>query len=132
MNANHLLKRPERWLRAHRSLLLACALVVLSSLLSGCGAELREQMKTLVQQGIQLLGTVIVITAILIVIVLLINGKISLLTNSSRGIGEVALAIAAVFVGLVLALLSPVIVDAIYSGLSNRQLIDNTIPIPFK
>jgi len=111
--------------------LLIVALCCVAFALTGC-TNIQATFKDLLKNGIRFLGYVLVISALISGAVLIIQGKVNMIVGSSRGVSEVVVALAAVFAGLILGLLGPVFVDAIYSGLEARSLISNEIPVPFK
>jgi hypothetical protein len=111
--------------------LLIIALCCVAFALTGC-TSIQATFKDLLKSGIRFLGYVLVISALISGAVLLIQGKVNMIVGSSRGVSEVVVALAAIFAGLILGLLGPVFVDAVYSGLEARSLISNEIPVPFK
>jgi len=114
-----------------KQLLIIAALCCAAFALTGC-TSIQATFKDLLKSGIRFLGYVLVISALISGAVLLIQGKINMIVGSSRGVSEVVVALAAIFAGLILGLLGPVFVDAVYSGLESRSLISNEIPVPFK
>jgi predicted small secreted protein len=114
-----------------KQLLIIALFCAAAFALTGC-TSIQATFKDLLKSGIRFLGYLLVISALISGAVLLIQGKVNMIVGSSRGVSEVVVALAAIFAGLILGLLGPVFVDAVYSGLEARSLISNEIPVPFK